>query len=99
MFLDERLKHSLDRFKSQVTEVLLEKGRLGNLVESREVEFIEAIATLLPEQLIEGELSKLKYGLKILAEFELSDRRFVQHRIRKCLDSLTPDKTTLKLSN
>ena len=97
--LDEGLKRSLDRVKSQVTEVLVEKGRLGNLAESRAAEFIEAIATLLPEQLIEGEPSKLKYGFKILAEFELSYRGFVQHRIRQCLDGLTPDKKRLKLSS
>ncbi|NES04393.1 MAG: hypothetical protein F6K22_17080 [Okeania sp. SIO2F4] len=95
--LDEGLKRSLNRVKSQVTEVLVEKGRLGNFAESRAAEFIEAIATLIPEQLIGGEPSKLKYGFKILAEFELSYRGFVQHRIRKCLDGLTPDKTTLKL--
>ncbi|RQH08837.1 dynamin family protein [Okeania hirsuta] len=96
--LDEGLKRSLDRVKSKVTEVLVEKGCLGNLAESRGAEFIEAIATLIPEQLMEGEPSKLKYGFKILAEFELSYRGFVQHRIRKCLDGLTPDKTTLKIS-
>ncbi len=96
--LDEGLKRSLDRVKSQVTEVLVEKGRLGGLAEVRGAEFIEAIATLLPEQLIEGQPSKLKYGFEILADFELSYRGFVQHRIRKCLDALTPDKTTLKLS-
>ncbi|MDY7007838.1 MAG: hypothetical protein SWX82_28855 [Cyanobacteriota bacterium] len=97
--LDEGLKRSLDKVKSQVTEVLVEKGRLGNLAESRGAEFIEAIATLLPEELIEGQPSKLKYGFKILAEFELSYRGFVQHRIRKCLDGMTPDKKRLKLSS
>ena len=96
--LDDGLKRSLDRVKSQVTEVLVEGGRLGGLTEARGAEFIRAIANLLPDQLFEERPSKLKYGFKILAEFELSYRGFVQHRIRKCLDGLTPDKTTLKLS-
>lgn len=95
--LDDGLKNSLNRVKSQVSRVLIEQGRLGELTEARGSDFIQAIAKLLPEELIEGQPCRIKFGFQILSEFELSYRGMVQHRIRKCLNDLTPDKTTLKL--
>ncbi|MBR8839279.1 MAG: hypothetical protein DSM106950_36085 [Stigonema ocellatum SAG 48.90 = DSM 106950] len=98
--LDQGLKRSLDRVKSQVAEVLIEKGRLGGLTEAREAEFIKAIALQIPTQLIPGQASQLKFGFELLAEFELSYRGLVQHRIRQHLDVLTPNEpTTLQLSH
>lgn len=97
--LDEGLKLSLEQVKSQVTEVLVNQGRLGGLTEARGSEFIREMAKLLPDQLIPGEPSKLKFGFQLLAEFELSYRGFVQHRIRQHLDGLTPNEpATLQLS-
>jgi len=97
--LDDGLKRSLDRVKSEVAKVLVEQGRLGGLTEKRGAAFMEAIAQLLPDELILGQPSKLKFGFHILSEFMLSYRGMIQHRIRKCLNGLTPDKTSLKLSN
>lgn len=97
--LDDGLKRSLDRVKSEVAKVLVEQGRLGGLTEKRGTEFIGAIAELVPDELIAGQPSKLKFGFHILSEFMLSYRGMIQHRIRKCLNGLTPDKTSLKLSN
>ncbi|MGB3507877.1 MAG: hypothetical protein WBA93_01250 [Microcoleaceae cyanobacterium] len=94
--LDDGLKRSLNRVKSLVAEVLI--SRLGGLTEVSGAEFLEAIALLLPDELLPHQPSKLKYGFHILSEFVLSYRGFIQHRIRKCLNGLTPDKTTLKLS-
>ena len=37
-------------------------------------------------------------GFQTLAEFELSYRGLIQHRIRQHLDDLTPDETSLQLS-
>jgi hypothetical protein len=91
--LDDGLKQSIERVKSQVAEVLVERGCLGGLSEERGAELIGAIADLLPEQ-----LSKLKLGFQILWEFDLSYRGLIQHRIRKHLDGLTPDESTLQLS-
>lgn len=96
--LDNGLKRSLDRVKSQVVEVLIEQGRLGRLTEARGSEFLGEIAEQLPEQLIPRQPSRLKFGFQILSEFMLSYRGMIQHRIRTCLNGLTPDKTTLKLS-
>ncbi len=97
--LDYGLKRSLDKVKSQVAQVLIEQGHLGGLTEAREVEFIKAIALQIPDQLIPEKPSQLKLGFQILAEFELSYRGLVQHRIRQHLDGLTPNEPkTQKLS-
>ena len=97
--LDEGLKRSLDQVKFQVAEVLIEKGRLGGLTEARGSEFIKALSEQFAEELIPGQQSKLKFGFQMLAEFELSYRGFVQHRIRQHLDGLTPNAPiTLQLS-
>lgn len=94
--LDEGLKRSLNRVKSQVAEVLISQVGLGNLTEARGVAFINAITTQLPEELIPGQKSKIKFGFKLLAEFELSYRGLVQHRIRQHLDGLTPNEPVTK---
>jgi GTPase Era involved in 16S rRNA processing len=97
--LDEGLKLSLEQVKSQVTEVLVNQGRLGRLTKARGSDFLREMVKLLPGQLIPGEPSKLKFGFQLLAEFELSYRGFVQHRIRQHLDGLTPNEpATLQLS-
>ncbi|MEC4814734.1 MAG: dynamin family protein [Scytonema sp. PMC 1069.18] len=97
--LDCGLKKSLDKVKSQVTQVLIDKGRLENLTEARGAEFIQAVAEQIPDELIPGIPSQLHYGFQILAEFKLSYRGFVQHRIRKSLDGLTPNEpVTQKLT-
>ena len=58
---------------------------------------MKEIARILPDEILEGQPSRLKFGFEILSNFELSYRGMIQHRIRKCLDGLTPDKTPLKL--
>jgi len=97
--LDQGLKRSLDRVKSQAAEVLINEGHLGGLTEARGAEFIKAISLQIPDQLIPGQPSQLKFAFELLAEFELSYRGLVQHRIRQHLDVLTPNEpTTLQLS-
>jgi hypothetical protein len=97
--LDDGLKISLNRVKSQVAEVLIKNGGLGGITEAEGSDFLKAIADLVDEEIIEGEASRLKFGFKMLSEFELSYRGTIQHRIRKCLDGLTPDMKKLELSN
>ena len=97
--LDDGLKRSLDRVKSQVAEVLIDNGHFGGLTEARGSELIKAIALLMPNELIPGQPSRVKFGFQMLGEFELSYRGFVQHRIRQHLDGLTPnEQATLQLS-
>ncbi|MGQ4650261.1 hypothetical protein [Lyngbya aestuarii] len=91
--LDDGLKQSIERVKSQVAEVLVEQGHLGKLTDYRGTEFIDQITRQLPET-----LSRLKLGFTILSEFDLSYRGLIQHRIRRHLDGLTPDEATLTLS-
>ena len=98
--LDEGLKKSLDWVKSQVVEVLINQGRLGGLTVARNVEFMEAISQRISDEQISGQSSKIKLGFEMLANFQLSYRGFVQHRIRQHLDILTPDSATaLQLSS
>lgn len=91
--LDDGLKRSLEYIKSEVAEVLIEKGRLGSLTSARDSSFLNEMSFQMPEYLHE-----LKFGFKVLASFELSYRGLVQHRIRRHLDRLTPDIKPLRLS-
>lgn len=92
--LDDGLKQAIERVKSQVAEVLREKGHLATLTEATGREFLQIVAEEIPEN-----LNKLQLGFQILSEFELSYRGLIQHRIRQQLDGLTPDKSCLKLSH
>ncbi|WP_319421713.1 hypothetical protein [Pleurocapsa sp. FMAR1] len=93
LLLDDVLKKEINKVKTQVAQILIEHGKLGNLTETREAEFISAIAEIIPDN-----LKRLKLGFKTLAEFDLSYRGLIQHRIRQHLDDLTPDETSLQLS-
>nr|MDJ0680635.1 hypothetical protein [Xenococcaceae cyanobacterium MO_167.B52] len=93
LLLDDVLKEVINKVKTQVAQILIEPGRLGNLTPAREAEFISAIAELIPDN-----LQRLKLGFQTLAEFDLSYRGLIQHRIRQHLDDLTPDETSLQLS-
>ena len=93
LLLDDVLKQEINKVKTKVTQILIEQGRLGNLTQTREAEFISAIADIIPDH-----LKSLKLGFQTLAEFELSYRGLIQHRIRQHLDDLTPDETSLQLS-
>ena len=93
LLLDDVLKQAIDKVKTQVAQILRKQGKLGNLTEAREAEFISAIADLIPDR-----LKRLKLGFQTLAEFDLSYRGLIQHRIRQHLDDLTPDETSLQLS-
>ena len=94
LLLDDVLKKAIDKVKTQVARILIEQGKLGNLTEAREAEFVSAIAEIIPDR-----LKRLKLGFQTLAEFELSYRGLIQHRIRQHLDDLTPDETSLQLSS
>ena len=93
LLLDNVLKEAINKVKTQVAHILINQGKLGNLTEAREAEFISAIADVIPDN-----LQRLKLGFQTLAEFELSYRGLIQHRIRQHLDDLTPDETSLQLS-
>jgi len=91
--LDDGLKRSLEHDKSQIVDILVDQGRLGSITNDTSTHFLNTIEQLIPE-----DLDRLKLGFHILATFELSYRGLIQHRIRKHLDRLTPDKTPIQLS-
>lgn len=89
--LDDGLQKSLVRVKSQVATVLIEKGKLGVLTDARDFTLLKNIADLIPEKVFAQNNSELKFGFRLLADFELSYRGMIQHRIRQHLDILTPN--------
>ncbi|MEB3826429.1 hypothetical protein [Phormidium sp. CCY1219] len=91
--LDEGLKRAIERLKTQVAQVLREQGRLAPLTDANGSDFLSAMVETIPDS-----LEKLKLGFQILSEFNLSYRGLIQHRIRDQLDALTPDRSSLKLS-
>jgi hypothetical protein len=92
--LDEGLRLSTDEVKEQVAAVLVQQGRLGALTPARGVDFLRAMVDQMP-----AEYPLLRTSFETLATFELSYRGFIQYRIRRTLDELTPDLTSLALSS
>ena len=90
--IDVGLKELIEQTKSRVTEILVDAGSLGGLTDKRGSEFIDLIA-----EKVGDEQSKLKQGFEILSNFNLSYSGMFQHRIRRQLEDVTPDKTEVKL--
>lgn len=92
--LDVALKESLEEAKCRVVEILKAHGKLEKIAEGDGSKFLEELAEKIPDH-----LTGLKLGFQTLATFELQYRGLVQHRIRKHLDVLTPNRTTYKLDD
>ncbi|MEH2312339.1 MAG: hypothetical protein V7K35_13290 [Nostoc sp.] len=90
--LDIALKESLEQAKSRVVVVLKTHGKLEKIAEGNGSEFLKELAEKIPEN-----LAGLKLGFQTLATFDLQYRGLVQHRIRRHLDVLTPNRTTYRL--
>jgi hypothetical protein len=94
--LEVGLNRSLEEIKTQVVTALVDQN-LGGLVARNDDQFIGAsqflktVTELIPER-----QQKIKLGFQLLADFDLVYRGLVQHRIRKHLDVLTPNKTRYK---
>lgn len=93
--IDGGLEELINGVKSHVTEVLVDAGKLGDLTENRGAEFLKYMAEK-PD--LFDSFKKLKEGFQIISEFQLSYRNLFQHRIRKHLDPITPDRKTFNLS-
>lgn len=94
MALDDSLKRAIEEVKDRVAPVVIQQGRLGRLTSARGVNFLRAMADLMP-----GNLQQIRTAFYTLADFELSYRGFIQYRIRRNLDGLTPDEGNLPLSD
>lgn len=90
--LDIALKESLENAKCRVVEILKTHCKLGKIAEGDGSEFLNNLSEKIPD-----DLTGLKLGFQTLATFELQYRGLVQHRIRRHLDVLTPNRTTYKL--
>ena len=90
--LDEGLKRGLVTVKEGVADVL--RGPLGAISDAPGIGFLGALRERLPP-----EAGGLAEGFEMLLDFDLSYRGLIQHRIRRHLDGLTPDLTTLQLSS
>ena len=90
--LDGALKESVEGAKSRVVKVLIDHGKLRRMAEGDGSEFLKSLTERVPEN-----LSGLRLGFQTLATFDLQFRGLVQHRIRKHLDVLIPDRTHFKL--
>ena len=66
--LDEGLQKSLLGVKSQVAQVLIEQGKLGNLVNSRDYHFLKELEGLIPDQLLPNQSSRLKFGFDLYSK-------------------------------
>ncbi|MGL6340678.1 MAG: hypothetical protein ACRC80_16255 [Waterburya sp.] len=92
--LDCALEESLEKSKCQVVKVLVEYGKLRHIATGNGSEFLLNLISKIPE-----DLSELRSGFETLANFNLQYRGLIQHRIRKHLDILTPDRTKYKLND
>jgi hypothetical protein len=90
--LDSALKESLEEAKSRVVEVLKSHAKLERITEGEGSEFLKQLTEKIPEN-----LTGLRLGFQTLATFDLQYRGLVQHRIRRHLDVLTPNRTTYRL--
>ncbi|MGJ5675712.1 MAG: hypothetical protein ACR9NN_19200 [Nostochopsis sp.] len=88
--LDHELGRSLEQVKSQIAEIVITKANLEKFTASKSSEFIQVLATEIPDQLIPSIPSQLKIAFQTLAECKLSYREFILYRIRPHIDGLTP---------
>ncbi len=95
--LDESLSFTTEEAKQGVGQILKKSGRLGFLSEAEGTEFLRQLYALCT---VTGYNFRLiQEALDILISFKLSFRGLIQHRIRKQMDNLTPDRIELKRFN
>lgn len=96
--LDGVLKARVAWMQERVAEVLRSAGELAPLTgDAGGRDALLAIAERVPEATSPRPGGEIRYGLHMLADFELSYRGFIQHRIRPCLDGLHSDHPTYLL--
>ena len=91
--MDTGLKQAVDDAKNRVADVLVSAGCLGDLTPARGSEFLKVMADIIPD-----EQYHLQTAFKKLWDFKLAYEVNFHYRIRQHLDDLTPDKTSLRLS-
>jgi hypothetical protein len=97
--LDSALKTRVAWMQEQVAQVLRDTGQLGALSPATGREMLLAVADRVSQPVPPRRNSEIRYALAVLAEFELSYRGFIQHRIRPCLDGMHSDHPTYRLDD
>jgi hypothetical protein len=97
--LDTALNERVSEMLRQVAQILQEAGELAAVAQGDGREFLASLAERVPPRLLTGGRSEIRYGLEMLAGFELSYRGFIQHRIRPCLNGMHPDHPTYPLGS
>ena len=92
--LNTALEESIEKAKSQVASVLAEDAKLKYITTGEGSGFLREIEKKIPQ-----DLTDLKLGFSTLVNFDLQYHGLIQHRIRKHLDVLTPDRTKHKFNN
>jgi hypothetical protein len=82
------LKPCINEIKQQIYQVLQQENLDGLAPGYENAEYLQQVASNIPK-----DCPELKLAFEQLSSFELLYRGFVQHRIRKHLDVLTPDLT------
>ncbi len=85
------LKPCIDEIKQQIYQVLQQEKLDGLAPGYENAEYLQQVASNIPK-----DCPELKLAFEQLSSFELLYRGFVQHRIRKHLDVLTPDLTSYR---
>lgn len=91
--LEDVLQVYLENVRRQIADVLKQKGQLAGLSQDDGTAFLQEIAHQIPD-----ELKNLKTAFETLSSVELSYRGFLQYRMRRHLDRLTPDGSEITVS-
>jgi hypothetical protein len=83
------LKPCIDEVKQQIYQVLQQENLDRLEPEYKNAEYLQQVALNIPK-----DCPELKLAFEQLSSFELLYRGFIQHRLRKHLDVLTPDITS-----
>lgn len=90
--LDETLNSVLTRMKDNLCFVLgdSETGRLAKYFESSDHTLAQKIVDYITSSGYEQDMPDILRGVKLLADWKMSYRSFLQHRLRTCLNDLDP---------
>jgi hypothetical protein len=94
--LDAALDECVRAMWRDVAGVLGQSGGLARLSGAQGQEFLVDLVQRVRPTILQNHGSEVRYALEVLAEFELSYRGFIQHRIRPCLDGMNADQPTVE---
>ncbi|MCF8105066.1 MAG: hypothetical protein K9K64_06260 [Desulfohalobiaceae bacterium] len=95
--LDESLSFTTEEAKQSVSRVLKAHGGLSSLSNAEGTDFLRQLYEL--GNVPGYDFRLIQDALNILISFKLSFRGLIQHRIRKQMDNLTPDRIEFKRFN